>query len=164
MGLVRHPEENSSSVGFIFQPTEFGTFIAHSYRFSPDFGTFVIECSPDTWRKAGLDTVRATSRAGQFAVKFSGTFSKARPWSQTGPSGSIPNSLPAASGISAMWSLSATRLRPSILRSDRVRELLYKTRLLSPKHLMTVRVTYPSLSRHSSGKDGAALTLSRTRR
>ena len=39
----------------IFQPTEFGTFIAHSYRFSPDFGTFVIECSPDTWRKAGLD-------------------------------------------------------------------------------------------------------------
>jgi len=46
------------SVGLIFQPTTWGTFIAHSYRFSPDLGTFVIECSPDTWRKAGLD--RAT--------------------------------------------------------------------------------------------------------
>jgi anthraniloyl-CoA monooxygenase len=43
------------SVGLIFQPTELGTFIAHSYRFSPDLGTFVIECSPETWRKAGLD-------------------------------------------------------------------------------------------------------------
>jgi anthraniloyl-CoA monooxygenase len=43
------------SVGLIFQPTTFGTFIAHSYRFSPDLGTFVIECSPETWRKAGLD-------------------------------------------------------------------------------------------------------------
>jgi anthraniloyl-CoA monooxygenase len=43
------------SVGLIFQTTKFGTFIAHSYRFSRDLGTFVIECSPDTWRKAGLD-------------------------------------------------------------------------------------------------------------
>jgi anthraniloyl-CoA monooxygenase len=43
------------SVGLIFKATEFGTFIAHSYRFSPDLGTFVIECSEDSWRKAGLD-------------------------------------------------------------------------------------------------------------
>lgn len=44
-----------TSVGLIFRATEFGTFIAHSYRFSPELGTFVIECSPETWRKAGLD-------------------------------------------------------------------------------------------------------------
>ena len=43
------------SVGLIFQETEAGTFIAHSYRFSPELGTFVVECSPETWRKAGLD-------------------------------------------------------------------------------------------------------------
>lgn len=43
------------SVGLIFRETMFGTFIAHSYRFSPDLGTFVIECDEDTWRKAGLD-------------------------------------------------------------------------------------------------------------
>ena len=45
-----------SSVGLIFQDTKFGTFVAHSYRFSPELGTFVIECSPETWRKAGLDS------------------------------------------------------------------------------------------------------------
>jgi anthraniloyl-CoA monooxygenase len=45
-----------SSVGLIFQGTKFGTFIAHSYRFSQELGTFVIECSPETWRKAGLDS------------------------------------------------------------------------------------------------------------
>ena len=43
------------SVGLIFQSTEHGTFIAHSYRFSAELGTFVIECSPETWRRAGLD-------------------------------------------------------------------------------------------------------------
>lgn len=44
------------SVGLIFQSTPHGTFIAHSYRFSPELGTFVIECSPETWASAGLDT------------------------------------------------------------------------------------------------------------
>lgn len=43
------------SVGLIFQSTPHGTFIAHSYRFSPELGTFVIECSPETWVSAGLD-------------------------------------------------------------------------------------------------------------
>lgn len=43
------------SVGLIFMATKFGTFIAHSYRFSSDLGTFVIECNEDTWRQAGLD-------------------------------------------------------------------------------------------------------------
>ncbi|WP_428394341.1 FAD-dependent monooxygenase [Lichenicoccus sp.] len=46
-----------TSVGLVFQDTEFGTFIAHSYRFSPELGTFVIECSEDSWRRAGLDRV-----------------------------------------------------------------------------------------------------------
>ena len=44
-----------NSVGLIFQETSFGTFIAHSYRFSPELGTFVIECSEQSWRRAGLD-------------------------------------------------------------------------------------------------------------
>ena len=52
------------SVGLIFQETGFGTFIAHSYRFSPELGTFVIECSERTWRAAGLDTAsEAESKA-----------------------------------------------------------------------------------------------------
>lgn len=52
------------SVGLVFQETKFGTFIAHSYRFSPELGTFVIECNEATWRKAGLDTAsEADSKA-----------------------------------------------------------------------------------------------------
>jgi anthraniloyl-CoA monooxygenase len=43
------------SVELIFQDTQFGIFIAHSYRFSPQYGTFVIECHPDVWRRAALD-------------------------------------------------------------------------------------------------------------
>ena len=46
-----------NSVGLIFQATEHGTFIAHSYRFSPELGTFVIECSPETWKSSGLDAM-----------------------------------------------------------------------------------------------------------
>ena len=52
------------SVGLVFQETRFGTFIAHDYRFSPQLGTFVIECTEETWRKAGLDRATdAESRA-----------------------------------------------------------------------------------------------------
>jgi len=45
-----------NSVELIFEQTPFGIFIAHSYRYAPDHGTFVIECHPDTWKRAGLDT------------------------------------------------------------------------------------------------------------
>ena len=43
-------------VELIFEQTPYGIFIAHSYRYAPDHGTFVIECHPDTWKRAGLDT------------------------------------------------------------------------------------------------------------
>ena len=52
------------SVGLVFQETRFGTFIAHNYRFAPAMGTFVIECTEQTWRAAGLDcATEAESRA-----------------------------------------------------------------------------------------------------
>ncbi len=43
------------SVNLIFEQTPHGIFIAHSYRYAPDHGTFIIECHPDTWQRAGLD-------------------------------------------------------------------------------------------------------------
>lgn len=43
------------SVELIFEKTKYGTFIAHSYRYAPDHGTFVIECHPATWKRARLD-------------------------------------------------------------------------------------------------------------
>ncbi|HEX4952773.1 MAG TPA: FAD-dependent monooxygenase [Thermoanaerobaculia bacterium] len=32
-----------------------GLYIAHSYKFSPDLSTFIVECDEQSWRAAGLD-------------------------------------------------------------------------------------------------------------
>jgi len=41
-----------------FAENELGTFNAHHYRYAPDMSTFIVECDPATWVRAGLD--RAT--------------------------------------------------------------------------------------------------------
>lgn len=43
-------------VSLIFRETEHGVFIAHSYQYSPELSTFLVEVDPDTWKRAGLDT------------------------------------------------------------------------------------------------------------
>jgi anthraniloyl-CoA monooxygenase len=42
-------------VTLIFQATEHGVFVGHTYRYTDDKSSFVAECSPETWRRAGLD-------------------------------------------------------------------------------------------------------------
>src|SRR5258706_4808436 len=42
-------------VSLIFNNTEHGVFIAHSYQYSPELSTFLVEVDPDTWQRAGLD-------------------------------------------------------------------------------------------------------------
>ena len=42
-------------VSLIFRENEHGVFIAHSYQYSPELSTFLIEVDPDTWQRAGLD-------------------------------------------------------------------------------------------------------------
>jgi anthraniloyl-CoA monooxygenase len=42
-------------VSLIFVPTQWGTFISHCYQYSTTHSTFLVECSPETWAKAGLD-------------------------------------------------------------------------------------------------------------
>lgn len=42
-------------VSLIFRETEHGVFIAHSYQYSPELSTFLVEVDPDTWARAGLD-------------------------------------------------------------------------------------------------------------
>lgn len=37
-----------------FRQNEAGLFIAHSYKFSKTTSTFIVECSEDVWRRAGL--------------------------------------------------------------------------------------------------------------
>jgi anthraniloyl-CoA monooxygenase len=38
-----------------FRETEAGVFAAHSYKFSKEMSTFIVECDAETWRGAGLD-------------------------------------------------------------------------------------------------------------
>jgi anthraniloyl-CoA monooxygenase len=40
---------------FVFQRTEWGLFQVHAYPFEPGFGTWIVECQDDVWRRAGLD-------------------------------------------------------------------------------------------------------------
>jgi 2-polyprenyl-6-methoxyphenol hydroxylase-like FAD-dependent oxidoreductase len=42
-------------VSLIFRETGHGVFIAHSYQYSPELSTFLIEVDPKTWQGAGLD-------------------------------------------------------------------------------------------------------------
>lgn len=42
-------------VSLIFRETDHGIFIAHSYQYSKDLSTFLVEVDPDTWQRAGLD-------------------------------------------------------------------------------------------------------------
>jgi 2-polyprenyl-6-methoxyphenol hydroxylase-like FAD-dependent oxidoreductase len=42
-------------VSLIFRDTPNGTFIAHSYQYSAEVSTFLVEVDPDTWLRAGLD-------------------------------------------------------------------------------------------------------------
>jgi anthraniloyl-CoA monooxygenase len=54
----------SPEVNLIFAETADGLFIGHTYRYSTDRNTFVVECPPAVWRRAGLDTMpEAESRA-----------------------------------------------------------------------------------------------------
>ena len=74
------------AVTLIFRSDRAGTFIAHSYQYSDELSTFLVECSPETWEAAGLD--RATdeeSRAyceGVFAADLHGAplLSKRSEW------------------------------------------------------------------------------------
>lgn len=42
-------------VSLIFRETRHGVFIAHSYQYSPELSTFLVEVAPETWTNAGLE-------------------------------------------------------------------------------------------------------------
>ncbi len=42
---------------FIFEQTEHGWIWVHAYQFDADTATFIVECSRDTWKSAGFDSI-----------------------------------------------------------------------------------------------------------
>lgn len=51
---------------FVFRDTPHGLFWAHIYPFDENTSTFIVECSPQTWRNAGLDVyAEQPRRAGE---------------------------------------------------------------------------------------------------
>jgi anthraniloyl-CoA monooxygenase len=47
-------EQSFEGLTMMFRRAEAGLFIAHAYQFSRDLSTFVVECPPETWLKAGM--------------------------------------------------------------------------------------------------------------
>ena len=57
-------------LGMIFRQTEIGLFIAHAYRFSPTMSTFIVECSLDTWTRAGFERLAGPEACAYLADVF----------------------------------------------------------------------------------------------
>jgi anthraniloyl-CoA monooxygenase len=69
-------EQRFEGLTMIFRENAAGVFIAHAYRFRPTLSTFIVECGPETWRRAGLermsDVETCAYLAGVFADDLSG--------------------------------------------------------------------------------------------
>ena len=61
---------------FFFKETPHGIFIAHCYQYQPGRSTWVMETDPETFKRAGLDTMDETASAhfleGVFAEELAG--------------------------------------------------------------------------------------------
>lgn len=53
-----------------FRQSVAGTFVAHSYKFNEQTSTFIIECDPHTWRKAGFEQMSAEEMRAYLAEVF----------------------------------------------------------------------------------------------
>ena len=55
-----------------FRENEAGTFAAHSYKFNKTTSTFIVECDPATWEKAGFATKSDEDTRNYVAEVFAG--------------------------------------------------------------------------------------------
>ncbi len=53
-----------------FRLANAGLFITHSYRFGPTMSTFIVECPPETWLKAGFDRMSGEETCAYLAGVF----------------------------------------------------------------------------------------------
>jgi anthraniloyl-CoA monooxygenase len=53
-----------------FRDTPWGPFAAHSYKFSSSLSTFIVECGPETWERAGFATMTEADTLGRLSEIF----------------------------------------------------------------------------------------------
>lgn len=53
-----------------FRHNTAGTFAAHSYKFNQQTSTFIVECDPETWKKAGFDRMPDEETRGYLGDVF----------------------------------------------------------------------------------------------
>jgi anthraniloyl-CoA monooxygenase len=53
-----------------FRESEAGVFAAHSYKFSPDTSTFIVECGEETWARGGFDQMTDEEARARLARVF----------------------------------------------------------------------------------------------
>ena len=53
-----------------FRENAAGVFAAHSYKFNPTTSTFIVECDPQTWEKAGFERLSAEDTLGYLGEVF----------------------------------------------------------------------------------------------
>jgi anthraniloyl-CoA monooxygenase len=53
-----------------FREGEAGLFIYHAYRFSAEHSTFIVECPPDTWERAGFERLSDPDTCAYLAKVF----------------------------------------------------------------------------------------------
>ncbi len=63
-------EQSFDGLTIMFKPTDVGLFIGHAYRFSETHSTFIVECPPETWLKAGLDRMGDDATVAYLADVF----------------------------------------------------------------------------------------------
>lgn len=53
-----------------FRESDAGVFAAHSYKFSPQASTFIVECDEETWARSGFDQMNDEETRAQLARVF----------------------------------------------------------------------------------------------
>ncbi len=55
---------------YFFRTTEFGPFVAHSYQYEEGMSTWIFECAPETWEKAGFETTNEENTISKLKTIF----------------------------------------------------------------------------------------------
>ncbi|MEK7311859.1 MAG: TIGR03618 family F420-dependent PPOX class oxidoreductase [Chloroflexota bacterium] len=63
-------EQSFDGLTMIFKQAEAGLFISHSYKFSETNSTFIVECPPETWLKAGFEKMSDDETCAYLADVF----------------------------------------------------------------------------------------------